>query len=207
MRTLLRIYEWAGRLPMWANMVETNIMIGTHVDAVIANALERGVNQFDVAKAWEAVKKNAHLPPERDNELLYFDREGHTPQEVRAGLTTYIEKGYVANDRWSESASRTLDYAFDDFAASVVATHAGDSETAKELLNRSMTNYKTLYNSDTGFMEARNDNGTWAGSDMGWAEVCMAIIQGWLDVHHINLPSTLRLTRAESISLLSSSRI
>ena len=174
-RTLLRIYEWAGRLPMWANMVETNIMIGTHVDAVIANALERGFNQFDVAKAWEAVKKNAYVPPERDNELLYFDREGHTPQEVRAGLTTYMDKGYVANDRWSESASRTLDYAFDDFAASVVATHAGDSETAKELLNRSMTNYKSLYNSETGFMEARNNNGTWAGSDMGWAEVCVVI--------------------------------
>lgn len=170
MRTLLQIYDWAGRLPMWANMIETNIMIATHVDAVIANALERGFTQFDIAKAWEAVRKNAYVAPERDNELLYYDREGHTPQEVRAGLTTYLEKGYVANDRWSESASRTLDYAFDDFAASVVATHAGDNETAKELLSRALTNYRSIYNEKTSFMEARNDNGTWAGSDMGWAE-------------------------------------
>ena len=150
---------------MWANVIETNIMIGTHVDAVIANALERGFSQFDVAKAWEAVKKNAYIPPERDNELLYYDREGHTPQEVRAGLTTYIDKGYVANDRWSESGSRTLDYAFDDYAASVVAQHAGDSDAAKELLNRAMTNYQSIYNDKTEFMEAKNDNGTWAGSD------------------------------------------
>ena len=37
MRSLLRIYDWSGRLPMWANVVETNIMIGTHVDAVQAS--------------------------------------------------------------------------------------------------------------------------------------------------------------------------
>ena len=102
MRSLLKIYEMAGRLPMWANVVETNIMIGTHVDAVIANALERGFSQFDVVKAWEAVKKNAYEPPIDETNLAYYDREGYTPDEVRAGLTTYLEKGYVANDRWAE---------------------------------------------------------------------------------------------------------
>ncbi|KAF2165054.1 glycoside hydrolase family 92 protein [Zasmidium cellare ATCC 36951] len=169
MRSLVQIYEWAGRLPMWANVVETNIMIGTHVDAVIANALARGFKSFDVGKAWEGVRKNAYVPPINDTELLYYDREGETPDEVRAGLTTYLEKGYVANDRWSESGSRTLDYAFDDHAAAVVAEHAGDNATAQELYNRSM-NYDKIYNHDTGFMEAKNDNGTWAGSEQGWAE-------------------------------------
>ena len=170
MRSLVRIYEWSGRLPMWANVVETNIMIGTHVDAVLANALARGFKQFDVLKAWEGVKKNAFVPPIDDTKLLYYDREPHTPDEVRAGLTSYIPKGYIPNDRWAESGSRTLDYAFDDFAASVVAEHAGDMATSSELLNRSMNNYQTIYNSATGFMEAKNDNGTWAGSDQGWTE-------------------------------------
>ncbi|KAK4505215.1 hypothetical protein PRZ48_003178 [Zasmidium cellare] len=169
MRSLVKIYEWAGRLPMWANVVETNIMIGTHVDAVLANALVRGFKDFDVGKAWEGVKKNAFVPPVNDTELLYYDREGETPDEVRAGLTTYMEKGYVANDRWSESGSRTLDYAFDDYAAAVVAEHAGDNATAKQLYARS-GNYDKIYNPTTGFMEARNDNGSWAGSDQGWAE-------------------------------------
>ena len=170
MRSLVRIFEWSGRLPMWANVVETNIMIGTHVDAVLANALERGFKQFDVAKAWAGVKRNAYVPPLQDEELLYYDREPHTPDEVRAGLSSYIPKGYVPNDRWAESASRTLDYAFDDFAASVVAQHAGDTTHAKELLGRSMTNYRNVYNANSGFMEAKNDNGTWAGSDQGWTE-------------------------------------
>lgn len=170
MRSLTRIFDWSGRLPMWANVVETNIMVGTHVDAVIANALERGFKQFDVMLAWAGVKKNAYVPPIDDTKLLYYDREAHTPDEVRAGLTTYLSKGYVANDRWAESGSRTLDYAFDDYAASVVAAHAGDAATSQELLDRSMANYRTLYNQDTGFMEAMNDNGTWAGRDQGWTE-------------------------------------
>lgn len=170
LRSLLQIYDWSGWLPMWANVVETNIMIGTHVDAVFANALERGFRGFDIAKAWQAVKKNAYEPPLRDTELLYYDREGYTPDEVRAGLTAYLEKGYVPNDQWAESASRTLDYAFDDFAAAIVAQHAGDNDTAADLFARAGRNYKTIFNAATGFMEARNANGTWAGRDQGWTE-------------------------------------
>ncbi|KAF2723371.1 glycoside hydrolase family 92 protein [Polychaeton citri CBS 116435] len=169
MRSLLQIYDWAGRLPMWANVVETNIMVGTHVDAVLANALERSFMGFNISKAWEAVRKNAYVPPINDTELLYYDREPDTPEEVRAGLTTYMSKGYVANDGWSESASRTLDYAFDDFAAAVVASHAGDEATSQALLERSKS-YKRIYNTNTTFMEAKNANGTWAGSEQGWTE-------------------------------------
>lgn len=169
MRSLLRIYDWSGHLPMWANIVETNIMIGTHVDAVIANALERNFTHFDLAKAWEAVNKNAFIPPDKDIELLYYDRESYTPDEVRAGLTAYMKLGYVPNDQWAESGSRTLDYAFDDYAAFVVATHAGDNATAAHLRERS-GNYRNIYNANTTFMEARNANGTWAGSEQGWTE-------------------------------------
>lgn len=169
MRSLLKIYDWSGHLPMWANIVETNIMIGTHVDAVLANALERKFTDFDISKAWEAVKKNAFVAPDNDTELLYYDREAYTPDEVRAGLTAYMDLGYVSNDQWAESGSRTLDYAFDDYAASVVATYAGDEETSAQLLNRS-NNYRNIYNANTAFMEARNANGTWAGFEQGWTE-------------------------------------
>ncbi|KAL9090314.1 MAG: hypothetical protein Q9165_005347 [Trypethelium subeluteriae] len=171
MRSIVQIFSWSGRLPMWANVVETNIMIGTHVDAVLANALVRGFRDFDIAQAWAGVKKNAFVPPDQDAQLLYYDREPYTPDEVRAGLTSYMQPGggYVPNDRWAESASRTLDYAFDDFAASVVAAHAGDNTTAARLLARAQ-NYHNIYNANTTFMEARNANGTWAGSDQGWTE-------------------------------------
>lgn len=43
--------------------------------------------------------------------VRFADREEHTPQEVRAGLTEYMRLGHVADDLHSESGSRTLDYA------------------------------------------------------------------------------------------------
>lgn len=169
MRSLLKIYEWSGRLPIWANMIETNIMIATNADAVLANALTRGFNDYNISKVWEAVRADAFDPPERDTELLYFDRQPNTPHEARAGLTSYMDIGWVANDGWAESASRTLDYAFNDYAAAVVAQYAGDQSTADELFARA-DNYKTIWNEDTEFMQARNANGTWADESWGWTE-------------------------------------
>lgn len=169
MRTLLKIFDWSGRLPLWANMVETNIMIATNANAVLANAIARGFKGFDIAKAWAAVRKDAYEPPEHDTELLYYDREPNTPHEARAGLTSYLEHGWVDNDRWAESASRTLDYAFNDWACAVVAQHVGDNATAEDLMQRSY-NYKHIWNNETQFMQARNANGSWANDTWGWTE-------------------------------------
>jgi predicted alpha-1,2-mannosidase len=170
MRSLLRIFDWTGWLPLWANLIETNIMIATNADVVLANALERGFKDFDIAKAWEAVKKDAYTPPDHDTELLYYDREPGTSYEARAGLTAYMKQGWVSNDGWSEAGSRTLDYAFNDYACSIVAAHAGqDNSTVATLLERS-GNYATIWNNETQFMQARNANGTWANSTWGWTE-------------------------------------
>ncbi|KAI1364592.1 glycoside hydrolase family 92 protein [Xylaria arbuscula] len=169
MRSLLNIFDWSGRLPMWANMVETNIMIATNADVVLANALSRGFRSFNISKAWEAVRKDAYEPPERDTELLYYDREPDTPYEVRAGLTSYMEHGWVDNDGWAEAASRTLDYAFNDAACAIVARLAGQHEAAEALEQRAR-NYANLWNSNTQFMQARNANGSFANETWGWTE-------------------------------------
>ncbi|KAI1862993.1 hypothetical protein JX265_009039 [Neoarthrinium moseri] len=169
MRTLLKIFVWTGRLPMWANMVETNIMIGTNADALLANAITRGFRSFDLQKAWEAIHKDAYTPPDNDTGLLYYDRQPDTPYEARAGLTSYLSRGWVANDGWSESASRTLDYAFDDASCAVVARAAGNTSAAASLDKRSK-NYAMIWNNETEFMQARNANGTWANDTWGWTE-------------------------------------
>lgn len=167
MRSLLKIFDWSGWLPMWANLVETNIMIATNADAVLANALTRGFRDFNISQAWEAVYKDAFVPPDRDTELLYYDREPDTPIEARAGLTTYAETGWVANDRWSESASRTLDYAFNDYACAVVGSYAHASAKDIATLQNRSKNYASIWNNQTQFMQARNANGSWA-TDLSW---------------------------------------
>lgn len=111
--------------------------------------------------------------------------------EVRAGLSSVYniaEKGWVADDIHSESASRTLDYACmsflgqhtiltgpdktdDDYAAYVLALHLGKPQTITDFLyERAMRTPFLIYNNATGFMEARNADGSWAGPDNGWTE-------------------------------------
>lgn len=89
-------------------------MIGTHADSLVAEALLKGFRGFDVDLAYEAIRKDATVPPENDKTTRYADREEGVGYEVRAGLTSrYEQDGWVANDVHSEAASRTLDYACD----------------------------------------------------------------------------------------------
>jgi putative alpha-1,2-mannosidase len=46
---------------------ETNIMVATHADSLIAEAVVKGVTGFDVNLAWEAVLKDATVPPVNDH--------------------------------------------------------------------------------------------------------------------------------------------
>jgi putative alpha-1,2-mannosidase len=69
--SMLQDYQQGGWLPMWKNIVETNIMIGTHADSVIAQAMSVGEVGFDWNLAWEAVRKNALVPPHRDTQLRW----------------------------------------------------------------------------------------------------------------------------------------
>ena len=103
-------------------------------------------------------------------------------------MYTVPGKGWVADDIHSESASRTLDYACeslplrfissphhktkdDDYAAYVLARELGKpANVTNFLLERALRTPFTLFNDATGFMEARNADGSWAGEDNGWTE-------------------------------------
>ncbi|KZS94221.1 glycoside hydrolase family 92 protein [Sistotremastrum niveocremeum HHB9708] len=169
--SMLQDFQEGGWLPMWKNIVaETNIMIGTDADSMIAEALIKGVTGFDLDLAWTAVHKDATVPPEGDATIEYDDRQENVGYEVRAGLSSvYSQYGWVADDIHSESASRTLRYAFDDYAVYAVAEALNRTEDAQYFLERSKS-YRTIYNNATGFMEARNADGSWAGPDRGWTE-------------------------------------
>ncbi|MDI2130100.1 GH92 family glycosyl hydrolase [Yinghuangia seranimata] len=165
--SMLQDYRQGGWLPLWKNITETNIMEGTGAESVIAEAVVKGFHGFDRNLAWEAVFKNAMTPPDKDTELRYDDREVWTPVEARAGLTWYQRNGWVAADRTAEAGTRTLDFAYGDYAASQLAAALGRTDDAANLLKRS-GDYKTEYNAATGFMQARNLDGTWASG--GWTE-------------------------------------
>jgi predicted alpha-1,2-mannosidase len=166
---LLQNYAEGGWMPKWPNPSYTNIMIGTHADSLVAEAVRKGFHGFDANVAWAAVYKDAMTPPEGDTTRRWADREPHTPYEARGGLTYSKVLGYVPNDKTAESASRTLEDAYDDWCVSQIAAHFGKAADAAYFQDRAH-NYANIFRRATGFMQARNSDGSWASPDAGWTE-------------------------------------
>lgn len=62
------------------------------------------MTHFDLDLAYEAVKKDADVPPVNDTTTQYADREENVGYEARAGLTSYKKTGWVNNEEVSFSA-------------------------------------------------------------------------------------------------------
>ncbi len=147
----------------------TNIMIATHADSVVAEAINKGFHGFDYRLAYEAVYKDAMTPPDGDTTREWYDREPDVPYEARPGLTYYKQLGYVPVDKTAEAASETLEDAYDDFAVAQVAKAVGKDADFRFFLDRSRS-YRNLYNPARGFMQGRNADGSWAYVEDGWTE-------------------------------------
>ncbi len=160
--SLLNMYDEAGWMPKWPNPTFSNIMIGTHADAVIADAYVKGFRDYDVNKAYKAVYKNAMTPQTNDENVRWGDRDITKAYEARGGLSWYKELGYVPADKTAESVSRTLEFAYNDFCTAVLAKDLGTKSDYEEFMKRTK-NYENVYNSKTGFMAARNADGTFLG--------------------------------------------
>ncbi len=145
---LLQNYREGGWMPKWPNPSYTNIMIGTHADSVLAEAIAKGFRGFDQKLAYDAVHKDAMVPPDGDTKRRWLDREEHTPYEARGGLTYLQKLGYIPDDKTAESASRTLEDAYDDWCAAQVARAAGKEDEYRFLLKRNRRLYGVAYTLD-----------------------------------------------------------
>jgi len=137
----------AGWAPKWASPGLRDCMVGTHFDAVVADAIAHGITGWDVESAFAYLWKNATEPS---------DSGCHGRKE----LTDYLRLGYVPADRHSHSVSSTLDYAYDDFCISQVAKYLGRTREAEILLPRTK-NYRNIFDPSVGFMRERLSDGSW----------------------------------------------
>lgn len=140
-QTFLVQYEQGGLLPVWElHGNETNCMIGYHAIPPITDGYIKGIRGFNVEKALAAMKKSAI-------------RLDHT------GLSALDKKGFVSLEDEVESASKTLEYAYDDWAIAKFAKSIGKNQDYQYFLKRGQ-NYKNLFDFSSGFMRARS-NGGW----------------------------------------------
>ena len=177
---LLQNFKEGGWMPKWPNPSYTNIMIATHADSLVAEAVRKGFHGFDRELAWQAVYKDAMTPPDGDTTRRWIDREEGTPYEARGGLTYYKALGYIPTDKTDEASSRTLEDSYDDWCVAQIAKALGRDEDYRFFLHRSL-NDRNLYNPSVGLMNGKTSDGKWASlggpedtpenrSTAGWTE-------------------------------------
>jgi predicted alpha-1,2-mannosidase len=141
-RSLVASYQESpdGLLPVWQFQgLETWTMIGYHAAPVIADNWLKGIHGDPAQSALDAMVASATNPR-------------------YAGLDQYMKLGWVAADKEREGASKTLEYAFDDWTISRAAAAMGKPEVAKKFEERAK-NWRNVFDSKTGFIRARNSDG------------------------------------------------
>lgn len=154
LNALLDIYEHEGYMPD-ARSGNCNGLTqgGSNCDVLIADAVAKGLKGFDVEKAFAAMVRNAEVSPSEPR------------KEGRGGLKEFKDLGYIPCGV-ERSCSRTLEYAYCDYAVAMVAKHLGKEEAYERYLCRA-GNWKNLWcdsivhNGFRGFIWPREENGCW----------------------------------------------
>lgn len=124
---------------------------GDHASVFIAGSYLRGLRDFDVKEAYRLMLKNA------------------TVEGTRKYVDEYNTKGYIAEldvphpviETVTKAAvTKTLEYAYDDYAVALLAQQLGDTKSYNMLMKRTK-NYRNVFNPATGFMEGRLADGSW----------------------------------------------
>ena len=128
-------------LPVWSHYANDNwCMIGYHAVSVIADAYMKGIPGFDPQKALDACLASATYAP-------------------NDGIGDYMKYGYVPADKSSNAASKTLEYAYDDYCISQMAAKMGKADIAAAYAKRAQA-YNYTWDAGTGFMRALRSDGT-----------------------------------------------
>ncbi len=142
-RSMLAHYDQSVHhmLPVWSHYANENwCMIGYHSVSVIADAVVKGNIPFDAVKGLEACVTTA--------KQKYYD-----------GLEYYMQTGYVPEDKNSSSVSKTLEYAYDDWAIAQMAKKLGNEKVYAEFIKRS-ENFNNAFDPSIGFMRPKMSDGT-----------------------------------------------
>lgn len=138
--TFLAKYDEGGIMPIWdLAACYTGCMIGYHAVPVIADAYLKGIRNYDTEKALKAMK--------------------HSAKQDHLGLESYKKFGFIPVEKESESVSKTLEYAYDDWTIAQMSKQMGKYDDYKTYSERAQY-YKNIFDPQTKFMRGRFRN-TW----------------------------------------------
>lgn len=140
-RTMLDFYKENGLLPVWELYGnETNTMTGYHAIPVIVDAYSKGFRDFDAELAFEAMKASA--------------------MQNQRGSDLYRTYRYIPSELEVESVTKTLEYAFDDWAIAQMAFMLKKEADYEHFIVRSGF-WQNLYDEQTKFMRGKTKEGNW----------------------------------------------
>ncbi len=179
MASYARMYEQWGWVPNFPELTEWNgdwlgaaitglkgePMIGNHTASLLAEAIKKGVIDFDIEKLYEGVRKNAlegTMVPWRSGAAQELDKfyaeHGYFP----ALHPSEVEKYKYVDDGWEkrQAVSVTLEHSYDDWCLAQVAKYLGHEEDYALLMQRSR-NYLNLWNKEIGYFAPKDEQGRW----------------------------------------------
>ncbi len=146
-RGFINDYLECGWLPRWPSIGERGCMPSTLIDAVLCDAAVKGLmDRETMEQALEGMLKHANTNSPDDD-------------YGRSGAESYVKLGFVPIEAHRESVNLTLDAAYGDWCIAVIAEILGKNDIAEEYKKRA-GNYKNLFDSESGFMRAKFENGT-----------------------------------------------
>ncbi|PTR01161.1 putative alpha-1,2-mannosidase [Mucilaginibacter yixingensis] len=147
---------WLPIFPCWNSY--TAAMVGDHVTAFISSAYVRGIRNYDVNEAYRLMRQNAF---KMAGDADYKDGKG------RRALDSYLKYGYIPVEdsvpeafHKKEQVSRTLEYAFDDYALAQIAKGLGKTADYQVLTARSL-NYRNVFDPSVKMVRGRYIDKHW----------------------------------------------
>lgn len=148
---------WLPIFPCWNSY--TAAMIGDHSTAFIASAYAKGIRGYNTEAAYKLMRQNAFTTPKDFS--VYVNGMG------RRALTSYLKYGFIPMEdsvqeafHKKEQVSRTLEYAYDDYALSIVAKGLKKKDDYQMLHQRSF-NYRNVFDTTVKMVRGRYSNGNW----------------------------------------------
>ena len=164
-QSFVRMYQQSGWMPKFPQANgDWSCMIGNHQAALIADTYLKGHRDFDIASAYEGLRKNAFegtALPWRRGPGSALDRPYRT-----LGYMPALEPGKPETEPnvhdWEkrQPVAVTLEHAFDDYCLARLAKALGHDEDAAILAKRA-TWWRNLWRPDVKFFAPRLENGEW----------------------------------------------
>lgn len=155
-RSLLKKYEEGGVLPMWelhGNYTAT--MTGYHAVSLMADAVNKGIADFDIRKAYEAGCRSS-----------VCDTTGiKTPYLVKMALMPRSKEyknrlGFIPWNLEKESVAKGLEYAYDDWCIGQLAKASGNESGYREYSEKG-ERFREYFDRTTRFMRGKDEEGRW----------------------------------------------